>query len=660
MKTTLLFSLAIAFSIPLHAQIAGRLDPAFHPDIDGSGVLATAVQPDGKILIGGVFTRVNGRNRSYIARLNTDGSLEERTTFNPEIGANGFVLGTGVQADGKIVIGGYFTTRVNADGTVEDTDFGSSDIVYCVAVQADGKVLIGGRFITVNGQPRRSIARFNVDGSLESTATFNPGTGANSTANSVALQADGKILLAGYFTSVDGQPRNRIARLNADGTLESTATFNPGTGPDDFVRSVVVQPDGKILIGGPFTSVNGQPRNGIARLNADGTVESTATFNPGTGVQHTRFGKGDVNSVALQADGRILLGGYFTRVNDQERNGIARLNPNGILEDATTFDAGSGVMTSYSFNGQDILLGGGIASVALQANGKILLGGEFSSVDGQLRNGIARLANDPATKALTAGSSATRVQWDRGGSAPEVGQVSFELSTDGGVSWSPLGIGTRIPGGWELTGLSLPGNGSVRARGRTSGGLGNGSSGVVEEIEAFTNADALIGKFGAGTFVGDGIHNRTGKRQTVTASVGAGNSRVFTVLVHNVGIVTANYTLIGSARTAGFDVQYSEVTDADITAAVVSGTYQINNLLPGTYKELKLTVVVKAGAPIGAVKTCRIDVRPVGATDAAGADTVKARVTVKRTEGGDARPALPFPAIWIVGAVAGLVVFARI
>ena len=631
MKTPLLLSLTLALSLPLHGQIAGSLDPAFRPDFGTSGVLATAVQPDGKILVGGVFDRVNGGRRNYIARLNANGVLEGRGTFNPEIGANGFVVGVGVQGDRKIVIGGYSTTRVNADGTVEATDLGSSDIVSCVAVQQDGKVLLGGNFISVNGQPRGGIARFNSDGSLESTATFNPGTGANSAVNCVAVQADGNILVAGYFTSVNGQPRNRIARLNAVGTLEGVDTFNPGAGPDDFIRCVVVQADGRILIGGPFASVDGRSRNGIARLNSDGTVESTATFNVGAGVQHTRFGKGDVNSVVLQADGKILLGGYFTRVGDKKRNGIARLNPDGTLESQATFNAGSGVTTSYNFNGEEILLGGGVSSVALQADGKILLGGEFSSVDGKPRYGLARLINDPATTGLTAGSGGTRVQWNRSGAAPEVGQVSFELSIDDGTNWSLLGPGTRIENGWELTGVNLPGNGSVRARGRTSGGLGNGSSGLVEQVEAFTNTDALIGKFGSNVFVGEGIHNRTGDKQKVRASVGAGKQTSFTVLVHNVGSAAASYTVKGTASTAGFNVQYFEVTDEitnDITGAVVGGTYQINNLLPG-YKELKLTVSVKASTPRGAATTSKIDLHAMGAAPAVGADTVKARVTVK-------------------------------
>ncbi len=150
----------------LHAQVAGSLDSAFNPNVSGSYVLATAVQPDGKIVIGGSFSSVGGQPRSNFARLNPDGTVESTTTFN---------LGTG--ASGLLV----------AD----------------VAVQADGKIILGGQFSSVNGQPRNGIARLNADGTLESTATFNPGSGAvGGVFSSIKVQADGKILV-GVFVGED-------------------------------------------------------------------------------------------------------------------------------------------------------------------------------------------------------------------------------------------------------------------------------------------------------------------------------------------------------------------------------------------------------------------------------------------------------------------------
>src|SRR5262249_40113691 len=91
--------------------------------------------------------------------------------------------------------------------------------------------------------------------------------GADSTVYALAVQPDGKLLLGGFFTQVNGTPRARIARLNADGSLDTS--FDPGSGANNFVQALAVQPDGKVLLGGGFSQVNGTPRNTIARLNGD-------------------------------------------------------------------------------------------------------------------------------------------------------------------------------------------------------------------------------------------------------------------------------------------------------------------------------------------------------------------------------------------------------
>lgn len=488
----LAFIAVCALALPVRAQVAGTLDAAFNPVV-GSGtprVDGTAVQPDGKIIIDGGFSTVHGQSRNRIARLNSDGTLESTATFDPGTGADLSVNCVAVQADGKILVGGPFTTfdgqprnglaRLHANGAVEDTvtfnpgtgPGGSSDPMKGIAVQPDGKIIIVGNFTSVNGQPRGGIARLNPDGTPESTATFNPGTGASGGGvASVVVQADGKIVIGGNFTTLNGQPRNRIARLHSDGSLESTATFNPGTGANVIVYCVALQEDGKILLGGAFSNVNGQARKGIARLNADGTVESAATFNVGTGTTGGSY-FGRVHGMAVQANGKILIGGDFTAVNGQARKMIARLNSNGSVESTATFNPGTGV----SGTDEDTRVEG----VTIQGGGNILLSGFFTGVNGQSRLSFAQLANDAATQTLTI-PDVTKVQWMRGGAAPEVGYVTFELSIDGGANWTPLGSGTRIAGGWERAGLSLPGGSQIRARGRTAGGFQNGSSGIVEQ-----------------------------------------------------------------------------------------------------------------------------------------------------------------------------------
>ena len=436
---------------------------SFNPGAGGE-VDAMAVQADGKILVGGRFFTLGGQSRYYIGRLNADGTLD--TGFNPGAGG-GYVIVYcfALQADGKILVGGWFTTlggqsrnyigRLNADGTL-DTSFnpGAYFIVYSLAVEADGKILVGGWFTTLGGQSRNNIGRLNADGTLDTS--FDPGAGGGAGSlqrvYSLAVQADGKILVGGVFTMLGGQYRNYIGRLNADGTLDTS--FNPGAG-GAFVHvdSLAVQADGKILVGGLFGTLAGQSRINIGRLNADGTLDTG--FNPGA--------DSIVHSLAIQADGKILVGGYFTTLGGQSRNYIGRLNADGTLD--TSFNPGAG---SY------------VESVALQADGKILVGGGFTTLAGQSRTNIGRLYNSgPATQNLSFDGST--LTWTRGGTSPEVWRTTFESSPDG-ASWTNLGGGSRIPGGWQLTGLALPTNTTIRARGYTVGGEFNGSGWFLETI----------------------------------------------------------------------------------------------------------------------------------------------------------------------------------
>ena len=564
-------------------------------------VYSLAVQGDGKILLGGGFRTINGQSRSGIARLNADGSLEDLTTFNS---------GTGV--DGR---------------------------VYAVIVQADGKILLGGTFTQVDGQPRNGIARLEANGTVESTATFDPGTGARGTHSpgiihgvfSIAVQRDGKILLGGDFTEVNGLPRGGIARLNADGTLEDTATFDPGAGATGWpnrVFCVALQPDGKIVLGGQFRAVAGRPRSSIARLLADGSLESRETFNPGSGADGFFP---SVLSRALQADGKILVGGVYDKMGGRRRHSIARLHADGTVESIATFNPDTELIVPSVF---PVIFDTGFQCLTLQANGGILFGAYKLAVVGNFdpSDYEGRYLNGPAIQRLIF-PSAARIQWIRGGTAPEVEQVTFELSADGGANWSSLGPGARIAGGWEITGLSLAGSGSIRARGRTFGGQYNSSSGLVEQIAAFTptnpSADALIAAGTSSNFAGLGIRNRTGLGQTLAVAAPVGGRKTFNVKVRNVGAATASYIVGGTAKSAGFNVRYFDETNAEITAGVVRGTYQINDLAPGTEKSLTLAITVQAPATAGIEKTCRVTAVPIGFTDAADADTVRARVVVK-------------------------------
>jgi len=362
---------------------AQTLDAGFNPNANGR-VNELAIQADGKILVGGQFTSIGGQPRNDIARLNADGTLD--TAFNPNAsgGSFSFVLALAIQADGKIVVGGDFTSiggqprnriaRLNADGTA-DTAFNpnSNGIVNELAIQADGSILVGGNFTSIGGQPRIGIARLNADGTADTAFNPNASGGSFSGVFALAIQADGKILVGGIFTSIGGQPRNNIARLNADGTLDTA--FNPNA--NGRVNELAIQADGKIVVGGLFTSIGGQTRNSIARLNADGTLDTA--FNPNANEE--------VLALAIQADGKILVGGRFTSIGGQPRNNIARLNADGTAD------------TAFNPNANNF-----VTALAIQSNGSILVGGDFTSIDGQPRNRIARFSSlSPTAAAVTIG-----------------------------------------------------------------------------------------------------------------------------------------------------------------------------------------------------------------------------------------------------------------
>jgi uncharacterized delta-60 repeat protein len=208
---------------------AGQLDPAFDPE-GGTGnfVFSTTVQPNGKILAGGDFQTFAAANMRYVVRLEPDGSVD--TGFNTGTGPNNYIRATAVQADGKALIGGFFTS--------------------------------------FNGTPINRIARLNVDGTLD--ATFNIGSGAAAPVYKIVVQPDGKIIVCGQFLSFNGVPVHNIVRLNADGTLDPAFSLS---GADGAIRDAALQSDGKIAIGGHFTACSGITRLRVAKLNADGTLD---------------------------------------------------------------------------------------------------------------------------------------------------------------------------------------------------------------------------------------------------------------------------------------------------------------------------------------------------------------------------------------------------
>jgi len=422
---------------------------AFDPNADGT-VYATAIQGDGKILVGGAFPTLGEQAHNNLGRLNVDGTLD--TSFTAD--ANGTVDTLAVQADGRILVGGNFYRlsgelresigRLNSDGMV-DTNFnpGANWTVYCLVPQADRKILVGGAFTSLAGPGTTNIGRLNPDGTQDTTFHAN----ASGTVYSLVVQQDGMILIGGAFTTLNGQPRDHLARLYPDGSLDGT--FDPGAG--STVSGLAIQADGKILVGGYFLTLGGQPRNYIGRLSADGSLDSA--FNPSA--------NDFVYSLAVQADGKIQVGGNFTMLGGQARNRMGRLNNDGTLD--LTFNPGASAC---------------VYSLAQQTDGTTLVGGSFTTLGGQPRNGIGRL-NNPEAAVESLACEAASITWLRSGSSPELSQTVAEASTNGN-DWVTLGTGARVTGGWQFTGVSVPANATIRARGLATGGQYNRSSWMVE------------------------------------------------------------------------------------------------------------------------------------------------------------------------------------
>ncbi len=470
---------------------SGQVSDGFLTQVEGGQLLGLSEQADGGIILTGDFTSVNELPRSRIAMLNPDGVLE-----NPDSpfagGIDDLTYLSALQADGQIIIAGRFRTvggqtrsrlaRLDSTGSLESLSSfqigsGANGTIDGVAIQPDGKIIVVGAFTEFNGEPRNGIVRLLPDGSLESEEDFQIGSGlSGGYLAGVALQDDQKILLWGDFDSFDGQPRSGLARLRTDGSLEGLDEFDVGSGAIGAVRSLALQNDGKIIIGGTFTRFDGQTRNRLARLQPDGSLEGLETFQIGVGV--VGDSSAVVSSIALQADGKILLGGRFERVAGESRNNLARLLPNGSVESRETFHPGDGP-------------NGSVNALLVKQDGGILVGGPFDAFDNRVRKGMALLHNDEATRELIV-PDPTRVRWLLGGGGAAVSQVSFDYSTDNGMNWIPLGPGVRIDGGWERSNLNLPQGGLVRATGTTRGGYFSSSTGIAQQEAVFLTEEGVF------------------------------------------------------------------------------------------------------------------------------------------------------------------------
>jgi uncharacterized delta-60 repeat protein len=380
MKKNIVTYLSFFISFLTLSQL-GTIDPDFNvgtgfgPDSWTGRCEIIVQQPDGKLLVGGTFTEYNGVQANRLVRINLDGSFD-----------NSFQIGDG------------FT--------------GVSPYIKTIAIQPDGKILIGGNFLEFNGVTRHRIVRLNADGSMDSG--FDPKTGFDSDVNTIALQSDGKIIVGGLFSKYDwlnsgGVDRQGLARLNSDGTLD--LSFVPKNFTTTFgqipIHQLIVQPNGKILVGGRFISYDEKQRINILRLNSDGTLDSSFGNDDETDFKPNAFTGfyGEVFKMELLPDGKIVIGGNFEYQHESTRSGLARLNPDGSRDQTLA-------MTEWL----------NVEALVVQSDGKIFLStAGFTRARRYLENGSV----DPDFPEISINNAARSIIIQQDGNITMVGYFSY-------------------------------------------------------------------------------------------------------------------------------------------------------------------------------------------------------------------------------------------
>ncbi len=384
MKKILLF-----YCIPILNLIAqGTIDPAFTIGQNLWGqtsyitVYSITEQPDHKILISGSFGTYNNYSINGIIRLNSDGTRDD--SFHPGdsfLGAQTYIRKIKLLSNGKILISGKFNSfggfpvtgiaRLNSDGTVDPTfdpgtsvsNGGSLGEIFAMEIQLDGKIIIGGAFNKFNEITRNGLARLHSDGSLD--LTFDPGVGVDVGNGSnliydLDVTTDGKIIIVGGFEMFNGLDRNCLARLNSNGSVDNS--FVPASdlilaNGAKRIEVVALLPSGGMILGGIFIAGNSTNSRSLLRVNSDGVNDET--FTPGFGTEGT-----GIFDLTVRPDGKILIGGKFSKYDTANKFTIALLNSDGTLA------------TNFNYEGFNPNFDRIYATATLD-DGNILVGGQF-------------------------------------------------------------------------------------------------------------------------------------------------------------------------------------------------------------------------------------------------------------------------------------------
>ena len=366
---------------PVRAQ-AGRLDATFgnagkvltnNATNFGQAVNTVALQTDGKIIVAG---SVN--NNFGLVRYNANGSLDTSfgaggiVSISPEDTSVDVLLGIAIQSDGKILAAGpvnagndFFVIRLNPNGAL-DTTFGNSGVVaeeVCIPNSGALVVQPNGEIIVVGG----CAIRFKPNGTLD--PSFGIGGVARLVSvegGAVALQSDGKFLVAGFAGTAGGL----ISRYNPSGSIDPSFGIFGSVGCPSPASALAVQGDGKIVVAGTLTDLRTPPGTqdlALVRYNADGSVDET--FGTRGGVVASFFSapaNAAAFAVLIQPNGDIVAAGQANSGNNPSRFAVARFT--GLGQPDLTF--GTGGIVTTSFGKMD-----SATALALQTDGKIIAAG---------------------------------------------------------------------------------------------------------------------------------------------------------------------------------------------------------------------------------------------------------------------------------------------
>jgi len=363
---------------------SGALDTSFDPGTGANlSILRSVVLPNGSYLIAGNFTSYAGNTCGRIARVLPEGSYDP--TFLSGTGFNDQVLQMQIQSDGKIIVVGGFTqyngTNVNrivrllSDGTLDETfqPIATNSIsASMLEILPDDRVLLSGNF-SIPGVPGAvRLARFMPNGALDQVLATVSNT--NGLVTSVLTLPDDRVMIGGTFTAVQGQTRNGIALLSSNGMLDTS--FDPGAGffstTSTPIQRLILGPSGGIYVVGSYTQYNNIDVNYLVRLETSGAIDPTWNTS-------TVYTAPVVWMLELPGD-KILAGGSFEQVNGISKPGLCALTLNGDL--IPSFPRASGST-------------GPIFQIHPTQSGDLFIAGNFTSYNGVQRNRIARLIYCP-------------------------------------------------------------------------------------------------------------------------------------------------------------------------------------------------------------------------------------------------------------------------